>query len=265
MADAFKLIPSHKNDWKFFGFKWLAKFFADTTNPFGSKAAPANFDDLGETLVNIAKTLSNTPSVLINRQLDDVLVVSPESTKFAENFFHTYKKVCNSLNIELAPDCPNFEKAFPPSHFGKVLGINFNAKNLSWELPVKKQKETLSKIQHMIEAKNCNLLQFQKLHGKLNDFANLCPLTKGFRAHQNEFLKILQLDENKIVDIPKEVKTELKFWSNCINAAKNGFPIPDLTEDAPFFAIFEFSRTPREPRFQTPNSSKTTRVQPRLS
>jgi hypothetical protein len=56
MADAFKLIPSHRNDWKFFGFKWLGKFFADTTNPFGSKAAPANFDDLGETLVNITKT-----------------------------------------------------------------------------------------------------------------------------------------------------------------------------------------------------------------
>jgi hypothetical protein len=74
MADAFKLIPSHKNDWKFFGFKGLGKFFADTTNPFGSKAAPANFDDLGKTLVNIAKTLSNTPSVLINRQLDDVPV-----------------------------------------------------------------------------------------------------------------------------------------------------------------------------------------------
>jgi hypothetical protein len=93
----------------------------------------------------------------------------------------------------------------------------------------------------MIEAKNCNLLQFQKLHGKLNDFANLCPLTKGFRAHQNEFLKTLQLDENKIVDIPKDVKTEVKFWSNCINAAENSFPIPDLTEDAPFFATEVFS------------------------
>jgi hypothetical protein len=85
-------------------------------------------------------------------------------------------------------------------------------KKLSWELTAEKQKETLSKIQHMIEAKNCNLLQFQKLHGKLNDFTNLCLLTKGFRAHQNEFLKTLQLDENKIVDIPKDVKTELKFW-----------------------------------------------------
>jgi hypothetical protein len=168
----------------------------------------------------------------------------PESTNFAENFFHTYKKVCTSLNIKIAPDCPNFKKAFPPSHFGKVLGINFDTKKLSWNLPNEKQKETLSKIQHMIEAKNCNLLQFQKLHGKLNDFANLCPLAKGFRANQNEFLKTLQLDENKIVDIPKDVKTELKFWSNCIHAAEKGFPILDLTKDAPFSAIEIFSDAP---------------------
>jgi hypothetical protein len=85
--------------------------------------------------------LSNTPSAQINRQLDDVPVVSPKLTNFAENFFHTYKKICTSLNIELAPDCPNFEKAFPPSHFGKVLGINFDAKKLFWELPNEKQKE----------------------------------------------------------------------------------------------------------------------------
>jgi hypothetical protein len=112
----------------------------------------------------------------------------------------------------------------------------------------------------MIEAKNCNLLQFQKLHGKLNDFANLCPLAKGFRAHQNEFLKTLQLDENITVDIPKDVKTELKFWSNCINAAENGFPIPNLTEDAPF-SQQKFFLTLQEPV----SSLKTTEAQPRSS
>jgi hypothetical protein len=56
------------------------------------------------------------------------------------------------------------------------------------------------------------------------------------------FKKTSQLNENKIVDIPKDVKTELKFWSNCIHSAEKGFPIPDLTEDAPFFATEIFFR-----------------------
>jgi hypothetical protein len=179
--------------------------------------------------------------VLVNRQLDDVPVVSPESSKFAETFFRTYKKICASLNIELAQDCPNFEKAFPPSTFGKVLGINFDSKHLIWNLPAEKQTETLAKIQKILESENCNLLEFQQLHGKLNDFNNLCPLTKGFRGNQIEFLKDLQLDENKCVKIPKEVKTELKFWMNCIRAAETGFPIPNLIEDPPVFRTEIFS------------------------
>jgi hypothetical protein len=31
--------------------------------------------------------------------------------------------------------CPNFEKAFPISTKGTVLGINFYSENLSWYLP----------------------------------------------------------------------------------------------------------------------------------
>ena len=72
VVDAYKLIPSHPSDWKFFGFKWLGKFFADTTSPFGSTAAPAGYDDFGETVTNIAATISETLKVLIHRQLDDV-------------------------------------------------------------------------------------------------------------------------------------------------------------------------------------------------
>jgi hypothetical protein len=157
MADAFKLIPSHKNDWKFFSFKWLGKVFTDATNPFGSKVAPANFDNLGETIVNIVKTISNTPSVLVHRQLDDVPVVSPESSNDAETFFRNFKFICKSFNVKLAPDWPNFEKVFSPSTHGKVLGINLNSKNLSWNLPYEKQKDTLSRIQKILDSENCNL------------------------------------------------------------------------------------------------------------
>ena len=49
LVDAYKLIPCHPSDWKFYGFKWLGKFFIDTTSPFGLTGAPAGFDDFGET------------------------------------------------------------------------------------------------------------------------------------------------------------------------------------------------------------------------
>jgi hypothetical protein len=55
------------------------------------------FDDLGEMLVNITKTLIGIPKELVNRQLYDLPVISPESSKLLEIFFETYFKKRSSL------------------------------------------------------------------------------------------------------------------------------------------------------------------------
>ena len=78
LVDAYKLIPCHPSDWKFFGFKWLGKIIVDSTSPFGLTGEPAGFDDFGETVTNITATISETPKIAIYRQLDDVLTVAPK-------------------------------------------------------------------------------------------------------------------------------------------------------------------------------------------
>jgi hypothetical protein len=46
IQDAYKLIPNPVEQWKYYGFEWLGKYFFDTTTVFGNKAAPASFDPL---------------------------------------------------------------------------------------------------------------------------------------------------------------------------------------------------------------------------
>ena len=137
--------------------------FLDISTPFGSKAAPANFDDLGETLVNIAKTKSNTEDKWVHRQLDDVPVVSPKNSKISENFTKCYKDLCKEINVPLAENCVNFEKAFECTTKGTVLGIEFNSENLSWRLPTDKLNETLELLDEFLGKNMCTLLSFQKL------------------------------------------------------------------------------------------------------
>jgi hypothetical protein len=86
IVDAFKLIPAGTDEWKFFGFQWLGKYFADITTPFGSKTAPASFDSLAETIVSVVKTMANTPENCVFRQLDDILIVAPRDSNIAELF-----------------------------------------------------------------------------------------------------------------------------------------------------------------------------------
>ena len=77
IVDAYKLIRGHPDQWRLFGLKWLGKYFYDVTTVFGSKSAPATFDYLPETLVNITCTLTGFPKSWVHRQLDDVPVVAP--------------------------------------------------------------------------------------------------------------------------------------------------------------------------------------------
>ena len=92
---------------------WDSSFF-DTTLVFGSKCAPANFDCLAETLVNIVCTEENLNKGMVHRKLDDVPVVSARETKFAERFSAKYE-VCKNCRVPLAETCPDHEKVFGPS------------------------------------------------------------------------------------------------------------------------------------------------------
>jgi hypothetical protein len=241
LVDAYKLIPIHPSNWKYYGFKWLGKFFVDTTTPFGSNTAPANFDDVGETLTNIVQTICNTPKILIHRQLDDVPVVAPAMSNLAEQFSNTYKKICKTLNIGIAPPCLKKEKAFDETTRGVVLGVEFNSENLSWKLPNEKWNDSIWLINEFLSKENCTLLELQKLHGKINDFAQMCPFIKCFKFHQNKLLQQFEISKAYSLKIPIELKKELNIWKNCIDDSKNSFPIPKITTDIPIFYVENFS------------------------
>ncbi len=86
IQDAYKLIPNPVAEWRFYGFTWLGKFFVDTTTVFGSKTAPASFDPLPETIVNIVCSIKKVPKQWVHRQLDDVPIVSPRGSGYTEAF-----------------------------------------------------------------------------------------------------------------------------------------------------------------------------------
>ena len=86
-----------------------------------------------------------------------------------------------------------------------------------------------------------NLLEFQKLQGKINDFAQLAIFLKGFRFHQNKMLQKFEGNEKINNVIPKELKNELKIWLKCIIDIEHSFPIPFITEEIPVFYVENFS------------------------
>ena len=99
------------------------KFFFDLTTVFGSKSAPANFDAVPETIVNIVCTLTGVSWTIVHRQLDDVPAVSPATTNFTRKFAEKFVEVCQMVGLPLAEDCLLREKSFETGTSGTVLGI----------------------------------------------------------------------------------------------------------------------------------------------
>jgi hypothetical protein len=192
-CDAYKNIPCKLEDLRLQGFYWQTKFFVETRQIFGAKASVSNFDILGNTVLKLVLSDCGIPPSFVHRQLDDIPGVVPFSKKhWCSEFIGKYKGMCQEMNIRIADDCPNCDKAFSLTHVGKVLGIIFDTGKLCWRYPDEKKRMTIECIRSVISSGEVNLLTMQKLMGRLNDLALMCPFLKTFKAHLNAILSRLQ-------------------------------------------------------------------------
>ena len=131
MSDAYKNIPSKSSDLRLQGFFWLGKYFFESQQIFGGISSVGNYDILGHTFEDLAVAILHTIAELTHRRLDDVKNVSPVPTNGCEIFAEVYSEICDDINVKLAPDCPDRDKAFKNEKDGKVLGIIFSSSDLS--------------------------------------------------------------------------------------------------------------------------------------
>jgi hypothetical protein len=109
---------------------WLNRFFIETRQIFGAKPSVQNFDVLSNTLLTLTVCEMNVPKRLFHRTLDDIPLVCPAHKDWCKIFLQNFKKMCEDLNVKLAEDCVDFEKAFSCSTYGKVLGVFFDSERL---------------------------------------------------------------------------------------------------------------------------------------
>jgi hypothetical protein len=120
-----------------------------------------------------------------------------------------HRDLCKEVNIELAPNCPKFEKAFERTTYGKVLGKFFDTETLCWSIPDDKKMETIDDIHHVFFNKS-NLLTLQSLMGKLNDIAIMCPFMKNFRHELNSEISLRMQEPEKNVTPVLQSKTRIE-------------------------------------------------------
>jgi hypothetical protein len=227
LVAAYKQVPCRTEDLRLQGFCWLGKFFVETRQVFGAKTSVCNYDILGETLKMLAIFEAGIPSHLVMRQVDDVPLVSPEPYNFCRKFSNSYKELCEHLEVELAPNCPNNDKAFENQVRGKVLGVMFDSSDLTWRLSESKMQKTAVCISGVLKSDTCTLKSWQTLMGRINDICQMNPFMKIFRHPLNAVLEGVLSDAPKdtILNISAQAKSELQVWSSYLSSRLIWLPI----------------------------------------
>jgi hypothetical protein len=231
--DAYKNVPAPISDLRLQGFFWLGKYFFEKKQIFGASSAVANYDRLGNVLASAACIDANVPQVLLNRCLDDVTYVSPPSQPWCQNFSESYTSLSKKANVKLAENCPLNEKAFVNVQKGKVLGIWFDSKNLSWCFPLEKKVKVLDIISKVFFLSSVPLKEMQSLMGSLNNFAQLMPFLKNFKKPLNDCLA--EAIEKDHCTLSPAARADLCVWSACVNDSGFWFPIPHRPSPPPLF------------------------------
>jgi len=227
MKSAYKNVPCNIADLRLQGFEWCQKYFCETSQMFGATTAVSNFDILGNTVLALVMTDCEIPKYLVHRQIDDVPVVGPRTKTWCEDFTKKYADLCKEINVELAEDCPNMDKAFKCSTKGKVLGIEFNTEQLSWKLPDEKRKEYMNLLHETLGQEEVSVKTCQVVLGKLNFVCTMCPMMRTFKKPLQDFLTVLIESGQEQCPWPEEVRKDIFTWWKFLLDNKEGFPIPE--------------------------------------
>jgi hypothetical protein len=235
ILDAYKNVPAKLEDLHLQGFRWENKFFIELCQMFGASSSVQNFDILANTIKTLEAVGCSIPNKLIHRQLDDTPIVAPAGSGWCEEFYHSYKTLCEKINIELAPDCPNRDKSYGPSTRGKALGIWFDSSTMCWSLPTEKREKTLVAIKEVIRSQEFHTLQLQSLLGRLNFISTMCPFLTSYKYNLNVSLSNL-LKGFKAYNNEK-IKQDLKVWKNFLVHPETWIPICPEKTDPPLSTI----------------------------
>jgi hypothetical protein len=118
------------------------------------------------------------------------------------------------------------EKAFSNSKTGKVLGIIFDTRTLSWRLPVEKNAKCIRRVSEVLSAESVTLEQLQELVGLLNFVALMCPFLYGFRAPLTNLLAEAHSAEGSKVKMSEAAKADLRVWGAFFKDEDKVMPIP---------------------------------------
>ena len=224
-CDAYKAIPAKTRDFRLQGFVWLGKFFIETQQTFGGIPSVCNFDREGNTIKTLAVVKSSIPRNWVLRILDDTSCIAPKDSKLAEEFGRQLKDICNHINMPLAKNCKNNEKAFESQTNGTVMGVVFDSNSMTWALSTEKAEKIAKRCLDISFAHQADLKQLEKCIGSVNDLGQMLGFTKFFKNSALRLLQSFEGNYNILRPVSETVRQDMLVLAKMALSASQGLPL----------------------------------------
>ena len=217
VADAFRIIPVHPDDYYLLGFKLLHKYyFFDKVLPMGCRVSCQVFEEFSKAIRFVVKELFNFHA--ITGILDDYVLVGKSGTFECMRGLKAVVKVAQFIGMPLKPS-----KTVYPGTNVNVYGISIDTINMTASIPQDKLQKALNLIQQLLNKSFALLLDVQKLVGLLNFMCKCIKPGRAFMRRLWNLTCVSNTTSNKhlTVVLTTASKQDLLAWRFFI-AAFNG-------------------------------------------
>ena len=227
-GSAYKQIRVKSHEVWMQGFEWLGRVFFELCLVFGRRSSPGIYDRLAKLVLWVCLVLAGFPPHLALQHLDDVCAASPAGCDLVDQFYTTYRDVCEELGIELA-DPSDKDKAFGPTTCGQVLGINYDTEegvSGTWFLSEEKLTIILIMLEKAISSEELDQRFFKSVCGKL---IHLRCFVKDSRFKLGQII----LAANQTTDLATLVKasewckSDMFWWKVVLPVYSRRTALPD--------------------------------------
>jgi len=225
-GDAYKSIPAATEDLPLQGFIWLGRFFVETQEIFGAIPSVCNFDREGNTFQVLVIKDSGVRRDAVFRILDDTSHICKKGSQDGQRFVNSMRNLCESVNMPLAPLCPNNEKAFELQTRGTVMGVGFDSSSMSWYFSQSKAEKVARRCLHLHNCAHSSLKEMEKVMGSVNDMSQMMPFARFYKTSGNAFLASFKSNYDIMKLVPSEVKADMLVLAKIALESEKELPIP---------------------------------------
>ena len=236
-SDAYKHIKIMDADLPLQVIQFGGKYFVETKLVFGAKSSPANYDELSDTVRDLAVHESQHPRHLITKHLDDCLGVGmpgPEET--VTKCFTAYLRIARRVGVHLLEPDVDKSKLQSPATTVTALGMDFDTVEWVVRCPEGKLGRLLHAIRTMLAEGSTTAGALRSLTGQMVDKSFLL---EGARFNIGEVIRqnveVGEARDQEEVLLRPRTREQLRWWFLHFQAAAWYCPIrhPDTKVAVP--------------------------------